>query len=44
MKWQTSTLQTRLYIIAVIIMLTGLGSALVINHTAKNNSDSVLGF
>jgi hypothetical protein len=42
MKWNTTTLQTRLYLIAAIILLVGLGSAVGIYRTAENASDSAL--
>ncbi len=43
MKWDLTTRKSRLYIIAFIILLVGLGSAAVIYLTAGNNSD-VLGY
>lgn len=43
-KWKSTNLQTRLYLISVIILLVGLGSALLIYLTAGNDSDSVLGY
>jgi len=44
MKWEIKNLQTRLYLITVIILLVGLGSAVLIYLTAENDSDSVLGY
>ncbi len=42
MKWQHMNLQTRLYLIAAVILLVGLGSALLIYLTADTESDSTL--
>jgi hypothetical protein len=44
MKWKISNLQTCLYLISAIILLVGLGSAIVIYLTAENDSDSVLSY
>jgi len=42
MKWKDRNLQTRLYLIAAIILLVGMGSAILIDLTAENASDSAL--
>jgi len=44
MKWKAANLQTRLYLTAVIMLLVGLGSAVIIYLSAENNSVSVLGY
>ena len=44
MKWKITNLQTRLYLIAAVILLVGLGSAVLIYLTAQNDSDNVLDF
>ena len=44
MKWKTTFTQTRLYFISAIILVLGLGSAIVIYLAAANASDSVLGY
>jgi hypothetical protein len=44
MKWKIINLQTRLYLIAAIILLVGLGSAFLIYLMAENDSGSVLGY
>ena len=44
MKWKITNLQTRLYLIAAIILLVGLGSAILIYLTAENDSISVFGY
>ena len=44
MKWKITNLQTRLYLITAIILLIGLGSAILIYLTAENDSASVLGY
>lgn len=44
MKWEITNLQTRLYLITVIILLVGLGSAVMIYLTAENDSGNVLGY
>jgi len=44
MKWEDTNLQTRLYIIGVIILLVGLGSSIVIYLTAKDVSDNAVGY
>jgi hypothetical protein len=44
MKWKITNLQTRLYLIAALILLIGLGSSLMIYLTAEDDSNSVLGY
>jgi len=44
MKWKITNLQTRLYLIAAIILLVGLGSAVMIYLAVENDSGSVLGY
>ncbi len=44
MKRKITNLKTRLDLITAIILLIGLGSAILIYLTAKNDSDSVLGY
>ena len=44
MKGKITNLQTRLYLITAIILLVGLGSAILIYLIAENDSDSVLGY
>ncbi len=44
MKWKITNQQTHLYLISAIILLVGLGSAILIYLTAENDSDSVLGY
>lgn len=44
MKRKITNLQSRLYLIAAIILLVGLGSAVLIYLTAENDSGSVLGY
>jgi hypothetical protein len=44
MKWKISDPQTCLNLISVIILLVGLGSAVLIYRTAENDSNSVLGY
>jgi hypothetical protein len=44
MKWNLTNLQTRLYFVTVIILLVGLGSAILIYLTAENDSDSALSY
>jgi hypothetical protein len=44
MKWKTTNLQTRLYLISAIILLVGLGISTLIYLTAENDSNSVLGY
>ena len=44
MKWRIRNLQTCLYLTAAIILLVGLGSALLIYLTADSASDSALVF
>jgi hypothetical protein len=44
MKWKTASLQTRLYIIAAIILLAGLGSSILIYLTAVDiDIESLIG-
>ena len=42
MKWENINLQTRLYLIAAIILLAGMGSAILIYLTDENASGSGL--
>jgi hypothetical protein len=44
MKWSITKLQTRLYLVTTIILLVGLGSAILIYLTAENDSGSVVGY
>ena len=44
MKWKMPDLQTRLYLVTVIILLVGLGSAILIYLTAQNDLESALGY
>ena len=44
MKWKITNLQKHLYLIAAIILLVGMGGAIMIYLTAENDSDSVLGY
>ena len=44
MKWKAADLHTFLNLISVIILLGGMGSAILIYWTAGNNSSSVLGY
>jgi len=44
MKWKITNLQTGLYLITAIILLVGMGGAILIYLTAENDSDSVLGY
>ena len=44
MKWKSISLQTRLYLIAAVILLAGFGSAGWIYLTADGTSDNVLGY
>jgi hypothetical protein len=44
MKWKATNLQTRLYLISVVILFVGLSSSLWIYLTAENDSKSVLGY
>jgi len=41
MNWKSSNLQTRLYVIAAIILTTGLGSSGFIYSVNRSSSDSV---
>jgi len=42
MKWKNRNPQTRLYLITAIILLVGMGSAILIYLTAENASDDIL--
>ncbi len=42
MKWKSINLQLRLYLITAVIMLVGLGSAILIYLTAEDDADNVL--
>ena len=42
MKWKITNMQTRLYVIAAVILLIGLGSAVLIYLSAENASHSTL--
>ena len=44
MKWKISDPQTCLNLISVIILLVGLGSAVLIYRSAENDSNGVLGY
>ena len=44
MKWKTTTLQTRLYLISALILLVGLSSSIWIYLTAGSDSKSMLGY
>jgi len=44
MKWKTTNLQTRLYLISAIILLVGLSSSIWIYLTAANDFKTVLGY
>jgi len=44
MKWKIADRQTRLNLFGAIILLVGLGSAILIYRTAQNNSNTVLGY
>jgi hypothetical protein len=44
MKWEIRNPHTRRYLITAIILLVGLGSAILIYLTAEHDSDSVLGY
>lgn len=44
MKWKITNLQIRLYLITAIILLVGLGSAILIYLSAENDSDSASGY
>ena len=44
MKWDMASRQSHLYLIAVIILLAGLGSAILIYLTAVDNSNDALGY
>jgi len=44
MKWKMTDPQTGLNLISVMILLVGLGSAVLIYRTAENDSNSVLGY
>ena len=44
MKWKIADLHTCLNLIGVLILLVGLGSAILIYRIAENDSNSVLGY
>lgn len=44
MKWKITDLHSRLNLIGTIILLVGLGSALLIYRTAKNDSNNVVAY
>ncbi len=44
MKWKIAGRRTRLNILGAVILLTGLGSAILIYRTAENESREVLGY
>ncbi len=44
MKWKITDPQISLNLISFIILVVGLGSAVLIYHIAGNDSDSVLGY
>jgi hypothetical protein len=44
MKWKLASLRTRLYIFSAALLLTGLGSAILIYLTADNDGDSNPGY
>ena len=44
MKWKNADLHTCLNLISAIILLVGLGSAILIYWAAQNNSSGVLGY
>jgi len=44
MKWKNINLKTSLYCITYVIILLGLGSALFIYLTAKNDEESISGY
>ncbi len=44
MKWKIADLHALLNLISAIILLVGLGSAILIYQTAQNYSDGVLGY
>ena len=44
MKWQIANRHTRLNLIGAIILLVGLGSAILIYRTAENQASDVLGY
>jgi len=44
MKWKITDPQTGLNLISVMILLVGLGSAVLIYRTAENESNSILGY
>ena len=44
MKWKTTNLQARLYLISAVILLAGLISSVWIYLTAGNDSENVLGY
>ena len=44
MKWEIKNRQTRLYLVAAVILLVGLGSSILIYLSAQNDADNVLDF
>lgn len=44
MKWKNFTLRTRLYTISAVLLVTGLGSAILIYLTADNEGNGVSGY
>jgi len=44
MKWSLANRQTRLYFVSIILLLAGLGSAIVIFLTAETDTDSASGY
>jgi len=44
MKWTITNLHKRLYVVATIILVLGLGSAILIYLAAENAPESVLGY
>jgi len=44
MKWEITNPKTLLYLITAIILMVGLGSAILIYLTAANDTDSFLGY
>jgi len=44
MKWENTNPQTRLYLISAVILLVGLGSAILIYLTAEDDHGSAVGY
>ena len=44
MKWEIKNRQARLYLVAAVILLVGLGSSILIYLSAENYADNVLDF